>query len=247
VAHLPAPHLIDAVIFDVGGVLLLPDPQAGRQAISGLGYAPSDDEWRRAHYTANLVLDTQDGRPDWAGARRAFAAALGVLDHHVEVVVPLLEKLVVSTPYIPVADATQTLRILAGAGYKLGIVSNAFGTVAQDLEAQGICSTTANEMPQVGIVVDSHLVGIEKPDPRIFHVALSALEVEASQAVYVGNTVKFDVNGAIAAGLHPIHMDPYGFCVGDHSHIAALSDLVDWLDFRAHPEFNAQDPVHLPS
>jgi hypothetical protein len=38
---LPAPQLIDAVIFDVGGVLLLPDPNAGREALGSLGYAPS--------------------------------------------------------------------------------------------------------------------------------------------------------------------------------------------------------------
>jgi putative hydrolase of the HAD superfamily len=229
VALLPAPHLIDAVIFDVGGVLLLPDPHAGREAIGEFGYAPTDDEWRRAQYTANLVLDTQAGQPDWEAARRAFAAALGVLEIHIEAVVPLLEKLIVSTPYVPVDGATQTLRALADVGYKLGIVSNAFGTVAQDLEEQGICSTTANEMPQVGIVVDSHVVGIEKPDPRIFHLALHALDVDASRTVYVGDTVKFDVNGAVAAGLHPIHMDPYGFCGDNHPHIAALSDLIGWL------------------
>jgi putative hydrolase of the HAD superfamily len=229
VAVLPISRLIDAVIFDVGGVLLLPDPEAGRDAVGGLGYAPADEHWRRAHYAANLVLDAQEGRPDWTSARRAFAAELGMREDHIASAIPLLEKLIVSTPYVPVDGAEKTLRILANAGYKLGIVSNAFGTVAADLEAQGICSTTANGMPQVGIIVDSHIVGIEKPDPRIFHLALRALDVEASRAVYVGDTVKFDVNGALAAGLHPIHMDPFELCSGGHSHITALSELVDWL------------------
>ena len=81
----------------------------------------------------------------------------------------------------------------------------------------------------MGIIIDSHLVGLEKPDPRIFHLALRALDVEPSQAVYVGDTVKFDVNGALAAGLHPVHVDPFRFCDGNHTHIADLAELVDWL------------------
>ena len=228
-ALLPAPQFIDAVIFDVGGVLLLPDPSAGRAALEKLGYAPANEEWRRAHYAANLVLDAQEGKPDWTAARRAFAAALGVHVDHIDTTVPLLERLMVSTPYVPVDGAAETLRLLANAGYKLGIVSNAFGTVAADLAAQSICSTTANGLPQVGIIIDSHLVGLEKPDPRIFHLALRALDVEPSQAVYVGDTVKFDVNGALAAGLHPVHVDPFRFCDGNHTHIADLAELVDWL------------------
>jgi putative hydrolase of the HAD superfamily len=229
VALLPAPQLIDAVIFDVGGVLLLPDPNAGREALGSLGCVPADVQWRRAHYSTNLVLDAQEGKPDWAAARRAFAAELGVHVDHIEAAVPLLEKLIVSTAYVPVDGAAETLRLLASAGYKLGIVSNAFGTVADDLAAQGICSTTPNRMPQVGIIVDSHLVGLEKPDPRIFHLALHSLAVEPSRAVYVGDTVKFDVNGAVAAGLHPVHIDPFSLCDGDHTHMVDLAELVDWL------------------
>ena len=228
-AFLPAPQFIDAVIFDVGGVLLLPDPSAGRAALERLGYFPADEEWRRAHYSTNLVLDAQEGKPDWAAARRAFAAALGVHVDHIDATVPLLERLMVSTPYVPVDGAAETLRLLANAGYKLGIVSNAFGTVADDLSAQRICSTTANGLPQVGIIIDSHLVGLEKPDPRIFHLALHSLDVEPSQAVYVGDTVKFDVNGVLAAGLHPVHIDPFRFCDGNHPHIADLAELVNWL------------------
>jgi putative hydrolase of the HAD superfamily len=229
VALVAPSHSIDAVIFDVGGVLLLPDPDAGREAFARFGCAPTDQEWWRAHYATNLVLDAMVGASDWVAARRAFAASLGVREELFGDAVPLLEKLMVSTPYVPVDGATKTLRLLADAGYKLGIVSNAFGTVAEDLEAQGICSTTDNGFPRVGVIVDSHLVGLEKPDPKIFHLALEALDVEASRAIYVGDTVKFDVNGATEAGLNPIHMDPYGFCGEDHSHIAALSELIDWL------------------
>lgn len=57
---LPAANSIEAVLFDVGGVLLLPDPEAGRKAFLELGYAPTDEQWARAHYTSNLAIDAME-------------------------------------------------------------------------------------------------------------------------------------------------------------------------------------------
>jgi len=37
------------------------------------------------------------------------------------------------------------------------------------------------------VVVDSHVAGVAKPDPRIFHLLLKALAVPAGEAVYVGD------------------------------------------------------------
>jgi putative hydrolase of the HAD superfamily len=78
-------------------------------------------------------------------------------------------------------------------------------------------------------VIDSHLVGIEKPDPRIFKLALDAIDVAPERSLYVGDTVRFDVKGALAAGLRPVHVDPYDLCDGPHSHIGSLAELTDWL------------------
>ena len=73
------------------------------------------------------------------------------------------------------------------------------------------------------------MVGVEKPDPRIFELALVALEVEASRSVYIGDTVKFDVLGAEGAGIFPVHFDPYQLCHGAHCHALALVEVADWL------------------
>jgi putative hydrolase of the HAD superfamily len=130
---------------------------------------------------------------------------------------------------VPVDGAADALRALSAAGYKLAVVSNAWGTIAEWLEQHGVCSVTDDELPRVGAVIDSHLVGIEKPDPRIFQLALDAIDVVPERSLYVGDTVRFDVNGALAAGLQPVHVDPYQFCDGPHSHIASLAELTDWL------------------
>ncbi|HXG64093.1 MAG TPA: HAD-IA family hydrolase, partial [Blastocatellia bacterium] len=57
--------------------------------------------------------------------------------------------------------------------------------------------------------IDSFLVGVEKPDRRIFHIALEKAGVSAQEAAYVGDLYSVDVLGARQAGLLPVLYDPY--------------------------------------
>lgn len=224
---LPAREDVDAVIFDAGGVLLLPDAEAGRAAIAELHAESIAADWHRAHYAALLALEQMEPI-DWTAHRRIIAQEVGVSDEHLDAAAALIEDVMAST-WAPVDGAADTLRALSAAGYKLAVVSNAWGTIAQWLEQHKICSVTDDQMPLVGAVIDSHLVGVEKPDPRIFQLALDALDVVSERSLYVGDTVRFDVKGALRAGLQPVHVDPYGLCAGLHSHIASLTELTDWL------------------
>lgn len=228
VVALPDPGAIDAVVFDAGGVLLLPDAEAGRAAIASLDCDSTPEDWHRAHYVALEVLE-QMHTTDWPTHRRAIAAAVGVPEHRLREAAALIEDIMANTAWVAVDGAAAALQALADAGYKLAVVSNAWGTVAQWLEQHGVCSVTGDGMAQVAAVIDSHLVGIEKPDPRIFQLALDALRVAPERSLYVGDTVRYDVDGAHAAGLHPVHVDPYRFCDGAHGHITALEELTSWL------------------
>jgi putative hydrolase of the HAD superfamily len=86
---------------------------------------------------------------------------------------------------------------LKSAGLLLGVVSNSEGRVAEALEA-------AELRQYFDVVIDSGLIGIEKPDPRIFHAALEALGVGADEALYVGDLYDVDVVGARAAGIEAV-------------------------------------------
>jgi putative hydrolase of the HAD superfamily len=81
----------------------------------------------------------------------------------------------------------------------------------------------------VGVIIDSAVVGIAKPEPGIFHLALDALGLPADGTVlHVGDSLRYDVAGALAAGVRPVHLDPHGYCpapVG-HDHIRRLTDLL---------------------
>ena len=80
----------------------------------------------------------------------------------------------------------------------------------------------------MGVILDSAVVGVAKPDPAIFRLALDALGVPADRSVlHVGDSLRYDVAGALAAGLQPVHMDPYGFCPAPdgHPHVRNLAEL----------------------
>ena len=93
-----------------------------------------------------------------------------------------------------------TLRELRSAGYKLVVVSNANGTLHYKFERLGLA-------PLVDVLIDSALEGVEKPDPRIFQIALERSNSKAGTTVHVGDFYNIDVAGARAAGLRPVLVD----------------------------------------
>ena len=85
------------------------------------------------------------------------------------------------------------LEKLAGS-YRLGVISNNFGNT------QGWCDEY-NLTPLLETVIDSTVVGIEKPDPKIFHIALDEMETNSENSVYIGDTFSDDIVGSNQAGM----------------------------------------------
>ncbi len=94
-------------------------------------------------------------------------------------------------------DAVETLSELRARGYRIAVVSNADGRVRRLLEVAGLA-------PHLEFVVDSAEVGLEKPDPRIFHAATDRLGLPPGACAYVGDIYEIDVVGAERAGLSAI-------------------------------------------
>ncbi len=95
----------------------------------------------------------------------------------------------------------EALEALAAAGYRLAVVSNSDGRVDEALTAAGI-------RQHFELVIDSQLVGVEKPDPRIFELTLDQLGLGPAQALYVGDIYEVDVVGARRASMDVILLDP---------------------------------------
>ena len=60
------------------------------------------------------------------------------------------------------------------------------------------------------LLIVSEEVGVAKPDPAIFAIALERLGVAPSEALFVGDLPEFDLRGAAAAGMPFIWMNPRG-------------------------------------
>jgi FMN phosphatase YigB (HAD superfamily) len=79
---------------------------------------------------------------------------------------------------------------------------------------------------EVACVIDSGEVGVSKPDPHIFRIALDAIGVEPHDTWYLGDMPGIDVVGARAAGLRPFVMDPYGLHEGaDYERVGSVAEL----------------------
>lgn len=224
---------VDAVLLDAGGVLLLPTPDVMLPPLRAAGVDPTPDVLRRAHYRATAARDAESGF-GWGLYRRTYAESCGVAPDRVEWAAEELGRVFDGRTWMQVTPgAVDTLRRIAATGVPMGIVSNSVGTIAEMLHEAGVCQVGPGPCVEVAVVVDSDLIGIEKPAPGIFQHALKALGVTPERAVHVGDTARADVDGARAAGVRPLHLDPYGDCpdpAGDHEHLDSLDEVLEILD-----------------
>jgi putative hydrolase of the HAD superfamily len=120
------------------------------------------------------------------------------------------------------ADAHRTLGRLRRAGLRLGVVSNSDGRVEVALTAAGL-------RDYFDVIIDSALVGTEKPDPAIFRAALAALKVAPEEAIHVGDLYEVDVLGARAAGVEAVWFAPGQSAAADCRSVRSLGALADDL------------------
>jgi putative hydrolase of the HAD superfamily len=224
----------DALLLDAGGVLVLPRLELVGEVLGGVVPrvdAPSVDA---AHYAGVRAIDQTDvPLADRSRVyRAAFVAELGlegpldpVVDQRLATAFregPMWER--------PVVGAAALIRACQGAGLPVVIVSNWDGTIHTRLRSAGVCQAGPGRLGRVERVVDSGEVGIEKPDPRIFGIALAAVGVEPGRAIHVGDSTRADVDGARNAGVIPFHLEPMGRCRdGTHEHVSSLGTLAGLL------------------
>lgn len=112
-------------------------------------------------------------------------------------------------------------------GIKLGIISNFYGNV----------ETLCNEFgysPYLSVILDSAVVGLRKPDPKIFEMALPHLKTTAERVGFVGDSYERDILPAKALGMTTFWMvgedkkTSPDFSKVDHV-IHSLEELLDLL------------------
>ncbi len=226
------PASVQAVLLDVGGVFHLPDHDRIVAALARAEVTVDPAGLDRAHYAGVAALDdfTEGDRSIWLAYNRAYARACGAADDRIEAVAEiLLSEFTTGGVWTRViAGSREALQELAALGVALAIVSNADGSVEAQLRADGICQVGDGAGVPVGAVLDSAVVGVAKPDPKIFELALERLGIAPDAAIHVGDTPAADVDGARAAGVRPVLIDPHDDHVAlEVDRVRSLSDVVE--------------------
>lgn len=220
----------DAILFDAGGIFLLPDPTVLGPLLAPYGGDPTVEAHMRAHYRGMAMKSAACvGEKSWGEYNRAYVVSVGVPDHDVEYAAHVLEC--TRNAYVwrwPIPESVAALAELAALDVPMGVVSNATGQIEEVLARSGVCQLGEGRHPSMRVIVDSHLVDVAKPDPRIFEFALSYFDgIERSRIAYVGDSVTMDIGGSRAAGLHPILLDPYDdHPDADFARITSLRELI---------------------
>lgn len=128
-----------------------------------------------------------------------------------------------------------------GAGISLAIITNgAPDDQREKLQTLGIEGW-------FGAIVVSGEVGVGKPDPAVFHLALEGLGVEAADAWHVGDLLGTDVAGANAAGVASVWLNRTGASRGEVDpvpdlEVRSLAELVRWLAVARLTAREVEDP-----
>lgn len=218
----------DAVLFDAGGILVLPDPLVLGPLLAYFGGDGSIDAHRRAHYAAmKAKSDVGDGEASWDVYNEAYVRTVRVPDHEVTAAASLLDETRHASLWRWMIPETRAaLDMLAKANVPMGVVSNASGQI-ESMLVREICQIGPGDHIEMRCIVDSHVVGVAKPDPAIFdHALVHFAQFDPARIAYVGDSVTMDIGAATAAGLHPILLDPYDDHVGaPFERISAVADL----------------------
>ena len=211
----PARRPVRAVIFDAGNTLLRMNYSVIADHLRTHGRAASPEQVEEAELRARVRLDRH--LTPGAGSTESTVTHGRYLRY-------LLEHLAITDDgeidaiarwrrgyNLPVGlwnradpEALAAIRRVRETGRVAGVISNSNGSVRSILEETGLAA-------HLDFIIDSSVVGVEKPDPRIFQLGLREAGVAPAEAVYVGDLYSVDVLGARAAGLDGILLDPGGF------------------------------------
>jgi putative hydrolase of the HAD superfamily len=204
---------LKAVFFDAGGTLVHIDyPRVAAIVAKALGRMVDPKALAAAESHGRLAVEeamdagmaaTDSSR--WQLHFRVVLRTAGVSDEEFAKVGPaVIAEHKRDNLWSAVEPGTgEALASLKQAGWFVACISNADGTVESLLERAGL-------RHHLAFVVDSGRVGIEKPDPRIFRLALEQAGMSAADSYYVGDIYAVDVVGSRSAGMVPVLLDPFG-------------------------------------
>ncbi len=222
---------IKTVFLDAGGVLVVPNWQRIADTLAAHGVEVTPEALERADPHARFELDVTKGKGA-SDQQRGWLYFNLVLEKAGVALSPGTDAALAELyayhsqanlwEWVPdgVIEALDRMR---QAGLQLVVVSNSNGTLRVLFDRVGLSG-------KVDAMLDSHEEGVEKPDRRLFDLALERAGAGRESTLHAGDLYSVDVEGARAAGLRPVLIDPFGLYRDfDCERVASLGELADKL------------------
>jgi putative hydrolase of the HAD superfamily len=217
---------VDLLCLDAGNTVVFLDHERLARACSRLGFGTTAGALDRAEAQMKHAIERGAGvEVEWAQSHvesaRGWGGVVGTMMHAAGCETDRLGQLLSALwsehrtlnfwcrlvdGLVPAVDRVRA------AGVRVAIVSNSEGKLEELFDGLGLARV-------FDLVIDSGVVGIEKPDPRIFRLALDRFGVASGRALHLGDTFGPDVLGARAAGLRVGLIDPRGHLAGRHADV----------------------------
>lgn len=224
--------VIETVSFDAGGVLVNPNWSRVAAALGAHGVSVDAGDLENAEPRAKKRFDraptidaTNDAQRGWLyfnyvleglGIQPSSATDRALNDLQVYHTQNNLWESVTSGTH-------EALERIRSKGLKTIVVSNANGRLHSLLERLGLDRL-------FDVIVDSSVEGVEKPDPRLFEIAMGRAGAVAGRTLHVGDLYHVDVAGARAAGMLPLLIDPAGlYSDADCPRVRSVADVPGYI------------------
>lgn len=182
---------IQAIIFDMGGVIILTCDDSSRIALARqLGI--TTEELINAVFSGESAIRSEEGKIDkqdhWKNVLQSFGK----------------DSIQNVTPYDDAFWAgdcidSELMKLIHALKkkYKIGFLSNAFKGAREWVESH------FHFLNAFDLVIFSYEVKLRKPDPRIYQLVCERLEVQPKESIFIDD-MAINVEGARLAGLHSI-------------------------------------------
>jgi len=218
---------IEAIFFDVGNTLLFPNrknilhPLHLRQAFPSEELLQQIERETKLEFDALVESHSAIDHGFWWMFYTRLLQELGIPDP--ATCSDLVARTQTSSNWCDIRPGTREALLRLGQRYRLAVISNADGKIAEILKHCGIADCFET-------ITDSGIVGKEKPHPAIFEAALKSLGVKAEQSLYTGDVYCVDYLGSTAAGMQCVLFDVSGsYTQKGLPRVQSLQELEDLL------------------
>jgi putative hydrolase of the HAD superfamily len=220
---------VKAVLFDLGGTLVkLEDaPVVFKRILSAYGVEVSLEKLAEVHRRQNEDLDNDElalmGKAYWVQWNRRLLHSAGI-DENVDFLAEKIDERWLDYAGLQLYPETfQVLTMLKESHVKIGIVTNGlerdYQRILKDLNLNGFFD----------VVVGLDSCKKAKPSREIFDYALDKLGVNAGEAIFVGDSVSCDYEGAKRAGLKPILIVRDNCASLGYTAISSLTEVLGYV------------------